>query len=267
MEWENSYIDALIEGLHPVGKVLEIGFLAYSSKRIQSFHPKHHTILESDSEIAAKASDWAKGNPAISVIQGRWEEALPKLGVFDAIFFNDFKPSIEEEKAQCREVGSLVVEKGKKIVSQIKEEIPQLVKFRYSNSELEEFLGQVGKSQSAQLSIFIHELLENGQISEEQYEHLVHQYHLEKKGRKCIEKEDPIMRFLKLCLKKHMHKGSRFSCFCAHPLSKYEDPEFFETIITSPHFSYQEKLISVEVPKSCQYYKYKEALVMVVEKL
>lgn len=263
MEWEKPYLNALIDELRPFGQVLEVGFaLGFSAKRIQSFHPKHHTIIESNPEIAEMATEWADGNPAISIIQGTWQKALPKLGVFDAIFFNEFSHGIEEKKAH------MVVQKGKQLVAKIHEELPQLATLRYSDTDIEEFFGKVGKFQPEQMAQFIHGLRENGHITQEQYEKFVHKYHLEKKVCKTVEKQgDQMMLFLKACLKKHMHKGSRFSSFCNCPVSKYEVPEFFETIITSPHYEYRESVIPVEVPNSCKYYHYKEALVMVLEKL
>ena len=63
-----------------------------------------------------------------------------------------------------------------------------------------------------------------------------------------------------------MRKGSRFSCFCNNPSSKFEDAQFFEHIIMNVNVDYHEKLIPVEVPKECEYYPFNEALVMTVEK-
>ena len=263
MEWEKPYLDALIDELRPFGEVLEVGFaLGISSKRIQTFNPKHHTIIESDPKIAAKAATWADGNPNISVVQSNWQTALATLGRFDSIFFNEFSGGIEQEKALK------IVQKGDQLVSKIQEEFPQLASLRYSDTDIYEFFCKVEPFQREQMSQFLHELRENSYITDEQYQKFVDKYLLEKKICKKIEKHpDEMMLFLKACLKKHMRKGSRFSAVCNCPISKYEIPEFFETIITSPHFEYQEKHISIEVSKSCAFYPYKEALVMALERL
>lgn len=271
MEWEKSYLDILIDELNPSGKVLEVGFaLGYSATRIQSYQPKHHTIIESNPEIAANAAKWAKNNPTISVIQDRWEHALPKLGIFDAIFFNDFEPEIEAERAYQREMGNLVVQKGKELIATVKEQLPQLMSTRYSDSDLEEFFSQIGQFHPPEMANFACELRKNEQISAQQYEKLIHKYRLEKKeapGVKMIEKRaDNMLAFLQACLKNHMGKGGRFSCFASNPISKYENPEFFESIITNPNVDYHERLIAVDVPKTCEYYKHTEALVMLIEK-
>lgn len=271
MPWEKSYLETLIDELNPSGEVLEVGFaLGYSATRIQSYRPKHHTIIESDPEIALKAAKWAKDNPTISVIQDRWENALPKLGRFDAIFFNDFEPEVEAERAYQRKIGNLVVQKGKELIATVKEQLPQLMSTRYSDSDLDEFFSQIGQFHPPEMAYFACELRKHEQISAQQYERLIHKYRLEKKeapSLKRIEKRiDRMLVFLQACLKNHMVKGGRFSCFTSNPLSKYENPEFFESIITNPNVDYHERQITVDVPKSCEYYKYNEALVMLIEK-
>lgn len=271
MAWEQPYLKALIDHLHPAGEVLEIGFaLGYSSAHIQTFHPKHHTIVESDPEIAAKASKWADHNPAITVIHDTWENVLPNLGIFDAIFFNDIDPELEAQKTQDLNTGNMIVKNGQELIAQVKRQLPQIMHIKYTDSELEAFFSQVCPFNPPEMGNFLHELMRNGQISEEQHERTLSKYGLQKNTSSIpttIKKPtDCMLLFLKTCLKNHMRKGSRFSCFASSPISKFESPEFFEAIITSPNYDYQEKTMPVEVPKSCEYYQYKEALIMMVEK-
>ena len=270
MEWEKPYLEALIDHLHPFGKVLEVGFaLGYSANRIQTYHPEHHTIIESHPHIAMQAAKWAENHPTVFLLQDTWENALPMLGIFDAIFFNDFEPDLEAKKIGYRERGSLVVQKGKELINKVKEELPELMNRRYSDSDLDDFFYQVGQFQVGEMGVFLSELKKNGQISPDQYEKIIEKYQLEKTTIvKSIERQvDPMLIFLETCLNNHMHKGSRFSCFVNNPISKYENPEFFSSIITNPHVDYQEKLIAIEVPKTCPYYKYNEALLITIEKL
>ncbi len=271
MAWEKPYLETLIDHLRPEGNVLEVGFaLGFAAARIQTYHPKHHTIIEPHPVIAAKAIQWAKNHPSISVIQDSWEHALPQLGIFNAIFFDDIRPEREMVNAQELEVGNMAVQQGRKLIASVKAQFPDLMQTQYADSDIDGLFSQVGKSQSHKMAKFLRELLHNGQISQAQYEKALVKYGLEKveyTPPKIVEPiADPVLVFLKACLKNHMRKGSRFTWSAGSPISKFESPEFFSAIITNPHVDYEEKLIPVEVPASCEYYKYKEALIGVVEK-
>lgn len=271
MAWEKPYLEALIDHLNPSGEVLEVGFaLGYSSNRIQTFHPKHHVIIESDPEIAAKALKWAEHNPAITVIHDTWKNALPNLGIFDAVFFNDIDPELEAQKTRNLNTGNMVIKKGQALISRIKEQIPQIASTKYTDSDLDVFFNQVGQFQPSQMANFLHDLMKNEQISKECYERLLAKHNLQKTApptTTSTEKHtDVMLLFLQDCLQNHMRKGSRFSCFASSPISKFENPEFFDAIITSPNYDYQERMMPVDVPTSCEYYKHDEALIMLVEK-
>jgi hypothetical protein len=271
MEWEKPYLKALIDHLQPSGKVLEVGFaLGHSSTYIQTFQPLSHTIIESDPSVAIQAKSWVSQNPSISIIEGHWENVLTDLGVFDAIFFNDFKPELSVEKAQAHEIGNLAVQKGENLIANIKEEIPQLMGICYSDSDLDLLFKSTDQPSLSFLSKFLYELMQKDQISKNQYDKAIVKYKLQKietvdmnnLNKKC----DPMLHFLEICLNHHMHKGSRFSCFSGDPTSKFENPEFFESIITNPDIEYEEKLMPIDVPKSCKYYQHNQALIMLVEK-
>jgi hypothetical protein len=82
-------VDAL--GLKSSDAVLEIGFgCAYSANHIQSKTPRTHTIIECDQVVLEKARKWAIGKSGVSIVEGIWQEMMSDLGVFDAIFFDDF---------------------------------------------------------------------------------------------------------------------------------------------------------------------------------
>jgi len=118
MPWERAYMEACVDamgvtpkvrrgGHHPssahllpartpwVGlrqdHVLEIGFgCGYSADRIQSYHPRSHTIVECSVAVLRRLHRWAASKPGIVIVEGTWQRALPHLGRFDAIFFDDF---------------------------------------------------------------------------------------------------------------------------------------------------------------------------------
>ncbi|CAM9932398.1 unnamed protein product [Discosporangium mesarthrocarpum] len=93
MEWEKPYMRALVDALGITGEteVLEIGFgLGYSADRVQEMKPRRHTIIECDPVVLARLRGWAEGKVAVMVVEGYWQTSLAGLGMFDAIFFDDF---------------------------------------------------------------------------------------------------------------------------------------------------------------------------------
>jgi protein-L-isoaspartate O-methyltransferase len=157
MTWEQHYLEALIDHLNPAGEVLEIGFaLGYSSAHIQTFLPKHHTIIEPDLEIAVKASKWAGHNPAITVIHDTWENALPRLGIFDTVFFNDIDLELEAQKAQILDTGNMIIKKGQELIAHVKMQLPQIINIKYTDFELDAFFSQVRQFQPPEMANFLH---------------------------------------------------------------------------------------------------------------
>jgi hypothetical protein len=269
MPWEKHYIEALIDALHPSGRALEVGFgLGYSATRIQTYQPQTLTIIESDPEAAKRAIQWASQYSNVSVIQETWQNTLPKLGHFDAIFFNDSPLETQAQMKERQETCTSFLSRGKEMFALVDEKLPQLKSMHYSDQDLDEFYQQVGVSSPKETARFLSELKSNRQISEEQYEQMIQKYHLERENLLTRKQwVDPVLIFLQACLKNHMVKGSRFSCFSNHPFSKFEDPQFFEQVITNPDIDYHESLIPITVPKECEYYAYPEALVLVLEKM
>ena len=88
MEWEIPYMNALIDNVKPTNMdVLEIGYgMGYSSKRVQSYNPKSHTVIERDKTVIKRAKEDGLN---IDIIEDMWQNALHKLDKFDFIFMDD----------------------------------------------------------------------------------------------------------------------------------------------------------------------------------
>jgi hypothetical protein len=291
MEWERPYMQACIEALKPFGDVLEIGFgLGYSADCIQAACPKSHTIIEYHPAVAAKAREWAKSHPNAKIVEDTWQNAMPKLGVFDCIFFDDY-PLHSEEQMQKMEQESassnLLLKKGQQMIRGVEETFPFLREIKYSDRDLFDLVESIAlkeKQQVQQFIRFLKELNERGQIDSSQLERLLQKFIEDKKITsedrdqllKKSEKNEPfsfsgpnerLLIFLSDCLKNHMRKGSRFSCFLSSPTSKFEDEKFFNEIITNPYLDFHEEEITLEVPKNCDYFKGNKALVITITKM
>lgn len=110
MEWERPYMEASIDVLKPSGDVLEIGFgCGYSATHIMSYKPKSYTVIECDPVVIAKAKQWAGGYPdiPITIIEGKWQDSLSNLGIFDEIYFDDFPLDIKQTSSMSEKVSSL----------------------------------------------------------------------------------------------------------------------------------------------------------------
>lgn len=91
MEWEKSYMEAMVNELNPTGDVLEIGFgFGYSANEIQKHNILSHTIIESDPDVIKKAKEWAKlQTHTVKIVEGLWQECLSDLNTFDSFFLDD----------------------------------------------------------------------------------------------------------------------------------------------------------------------------------
>jgi hypothetical protein len=102
MEWEKPYMEASIDTLQPTGDVLEIGFgLGYSATQIMTYNPKSYTIIECNSIVINKVKEWAKKYPSISItiVEGKWQDCLTHLGIFDQIYFDDYPLNITKHSS------------------------------------------------------------------------------------------------------------------------------------------------------------------------
>lgn len=290
MEWEKPYMHACIDALKPFGDVLEIGFgLAYSAERIQSYKPNSHTIIEFHPEVAAKAREWAKKYPNVNIVEDTWQNALSKLGVFDCIFFDDYPLQSEEEMQKMENEStqsSLLLQQGEKVIQDVEKAIPFLKEIKYSDDDLKGLMLEIpldDRDLALQFARFLTELSSREQISKAQlqnaFETLVREKKLMPEDLSALLKEekkepfsfsrtgDRLFQFLSDCLKFHMRKGSRFSCFLSSPVSKFEDEKFFNEVITNPLLDFHEEEIVLDVPQNCGYFTGNKALVITIVKM
>lgn len=275
MAWEKPYVEACIDALKPSGDVLEVGFgFGYSAARIQHYRPHTHTIIEWEPVVAKRAREWAKNHPNVTIIEKTWQEALPKLGQFDAVFFNDYpleEPAIVEKAIKDADKAVPLVNEGKQRMKEIKEKLPQLETIKYSDSDLQAFIHNISKEDKHQLPRFFIDLYNNHHITHTQLEKLVPKEEIAKVEKRAHvathpARNDRLFAFLLPLLDKHLRVGGRFSCFIENPISKYRDPLFEQHIITNPFVEYTEKVIKTHVPKHCRYYQGDEALVITITK-
>lgn len=262
-EWERLYTEALIKTLNPVGDVLEIGFRnGLSTKSIHNFNPKSLTIIESNPDIFNDAKAWANQKKNARIIQGNWETALPSLATFDAILFNDF--TFENDMAMVNflfpeEILQASTE-AKVVLDSLKEEMSQIT-MAFSDQDIEDFYQNIGQYKLERIPRFFKKLLENGNITKAQYEKALKKYHLEKGTQPALPQPDNMLQCLLVCLKDHMKKGSRFSFFLGTQVSKYEDSQFFDNVITNPDIDYKEATVTIKMSD-----KPRDALMPLVEK-
>lgn len=268
VDWKNAYIKLLIDELRPSGDTLEVGFgLGVSAARIQTYTPGSHTIIESDPEIAEKAQAWASKQKHVRVIQGNWKDVLPNLGSFDTIFFNDFPLRSEREILQV-----LGADEAAAVSAQIKtvleglEGVMSQIDAQFTDQEIDDFFQKIGRYHVSSMAQFLCSLKERGNISKKQYEKSKKKYHLDEEAKTSSKlnatSADTTFLFLEECLKAHMKKGCRFTSFSLEAKSKYEDPLFFDRVITNPELNYSENLVPVKTTNG----ESVESLVFVVEK-
>ena len=107
MEWERPYMEASIDMLNPTGHVLEIGFgCGYSATQIMTYKPKSYTVIECDPVVIEKAKEWRENykNIPINIVEGKWQEKLHTLQIFDEIYFDDFPLHLNKNSSQL-EIG------------------------------------------------------------------------------------------------------------------------------------------------------------------
>ncbi len=270
LEWKKLYTEAIIDSLKPTGNVLQIGFgLGFAADLIQKYHPKTHTIIESNPKISANATKWSGKNKNITFIQGSWKTALPKLGTFDTLFFNDYPPEQEVEIMNFLFPEDVLQasKEAQKMLSSLKDEMSQLTR-RFTDKDIEDFYQKSGQFNLKDLPLFFQQLKDNGNISKTQYENSLKKYHFNdpQKSAKNLKQNTPkakdVMLFcLEDCLKNHMDAGSRFSSFLINQMSKYEDAQFFDNIITNTDVNYNETAAIIKMSD-----KTRQGLIISIEK-
>lgn len=232
-EWINGYNEAIIDVLQPKGDFLQIGFGA--GLNIKKYPVKKIVIIEHDPSLILQARLWVKSVPNAQIIEGTWKTALPGLGAFDAIYYND--GSEQEQQLQMMNFlfpHDAAILEAKKWVNLIGEEMAGC-KTKFTDKELEEFYQSKGKSLPKEFPDFLKKLKENGNITKAQYE-----TYSKKKLEPAVHKSDPMLQCLKECLKKHLKKGGQFSAFLYDQKSKFTDAAFFEAVIDNVHLDYTE---------------------------
>ncbi len=163
-----------------------------------------------------------------------WKEALPHLGVFDVILLHYSLPPVEEE-------ANLLLRSGQVALQQAKKNCPDLFHLRYSDQDLHT-LCEMGKENRQYLPRFINELRDARQITQEQHQKVIEKYQFKEVHSPSPKpQQDLLFPLIYECLKNHMKPGSQLLCILRPPHSRYEDPQFFEHIITHPSLDYQEK--------------------------
>lgn len=86
MLWEKPLMEAHARAVCAGGgDILNVGFgMGLVDTAIQSYQPVSHTIIEAHPDVYNKmiAMGWAD-KPNVHIIFGRWQDVLPKLGVYD----------------------------------------------------------------------------------------------------------------------------------------------------------------------------------------
>lgn len=265
-EWKKVYLSELIKSLNPTGDVLQIGFDEKSAEQIQSFHPKSYTLIVSKPEEVKKALKWANAHANCSIIEGNWKSALPKLGTYKTIFYSEYEDSdiISTINYLFSEEIMTEIAKTRELLKSMGEEMAQ-IPMRYSDQDLEEFYKKIGQYNQEELATFFKNLVNNDNITEQQYDKIVKKYKLDSQAPKTPEvpssPSEPMLACLEECVKNHMLVGSRFSSYLNSITSKYDDSQFFEKIITNPHLEYKESIVPLKIQN-----KNYDALVMTVEK-
>jgi len=240
---------ALIDQLAPSGEVLEIGF-GPSSLHIQTYQPKSHTIIEHDPLLAKEA----KKMPNVIVIQDTWQNALSNLGIFDTIIVSGYPLEKEEELPSLLKhvsVAKPLLEKEQEIAGMVSETLPDLKTLTYSDQDIDAFCSLIAQTQPKEAAQFLDDLKADGQITLEQYERALSKHHLLTKGAESVlvdfwKHSDHLLLFLTTSLKSHLNKGGKIACLLHEAISKYDDHQFFEHIITNSTLTYEEKPISID---------------------
>ena len=99
-EWERPLMRVMAQiAAETHGDVLEVGFgMGISATHIQELGVKSHTIIECNRDVAKVFTAWKGRYPGrnITLIEGKWQEVVNRLGTYDAIFFDAY-PLNEEE--------------------------------------------------------------------------------------------------------------------------------------------------------------------------
>lgn len=257
-ESEKSYIQALIQEFKPTGNVLEIGYSEISRSEINKFQPEGHTVIEHNPSRIQEAN-----TNNLTLIDTHWKSAFDSLDQFESILINGYPranaPSQKLHLSEFHEAKRLV-EEGKKLTTMVAQLVPNLTAIKYSDEDLDLLLSDSGQGKEEELIQFLEELKNNEQISPSQYDNSLEKLSIydHKPAIATFWKyPNRFLEFLQLYLEKALRPGGRLCCYIDANSSKYDDPSFFNAIITNPSYTYEEKVIPVGSS---------EALAMVIQK-
>lgn len=269
LDWKKLYIQSLISHLHPKGSVLEVGFgNGLAADLIQKQSPKNHTIIESNPMQAAKAKDWASNQKNVTIIEGKWDASLSKLGTFDTIFFNDYtlEDDVDTMNFLFPENAMQASADAKKLLHDLEKQLSRLTT-KFSDEEIEDFYKKIGKLNLEEMPAFFEKLRDNGNITKAQYDNAVKKFQLAdhsgsgKNSKKDAPKKiDSMLAFLENGLE-HLNIGGHFSAFLNSQNSRYEDSKFTDKVINNPHLEYKESSVQIKTPDQTR-----EGLIILIEK-
>jgi amino acid adenylation domain-containing protein len=99
-DWEAPLMKAMADIVtEQRGDVLEVGFgMGISASYIQAGNPRSHTIIECNREVMQAFGEWTERYRGrdIRLVQGRWQDVVDDLGMFDGVFFDTY-PASEAE--------------------------------------------------------------------------------------------------------------------------------------------------------------------------
>lgn len=264
--WKKAYAKVLVETLAPTGDYLQIGCFSGGCDLHKAAKLKSHTVIASSSKEGRDKKEAKEGEGVCKVLEGSWESELPKLGKFDTILYFNYTPDDDTTTLNYLFTDKIIdeVEKSKELFKELGTEMAQIT-VQYTMEDLEEFYNKIGQHHKQELTQFFKNLLNNKNITKELYNQSIKKFNLEniepKAEERAPRRQDPILDCLEECLNRHMPIGGRFAFFSNHVISRYEDAQFFERIITNSNTDYQEKLLPIEVDGK----KY-DALLVIVEK-
>lgn len=265
-EWKKGYAKGLIDALAPSGDLLQIGFSRDIADYFQKHQIKSHTIIASTPEAIQEGIEWASKDPSRKLIQGSWEKELPKLGKFNSILYFEYSDLDHVETLNYIFSDEILAQigKAKELLGDLSKEMA-LVTVKYSNEDLEKFYEKIGKHKRDKLGNFLRNLMVNGNITKEQYGDFIEKHELKDLDvlpqNIMFDKSGAMVACLEECLKNHLQVGGRFVSYSNDIISKYDDSNFFDKVISNYGVDYQEKLIPLRANG-----KNFDALVVVVEK-
>ncbi|MBI3236612.1 MAG: hypothetical protein HYZ48_02770 [Chlamydiales bacterium] len=173
------------------------------------------------------------------LVRSHWKEALTLLPSFDWIFFNKELPAPCISRPEAMQAEG-IVQHGKALIGELAQMLPELDQIRYSDGDLDAFCSELPPSEKKYLPRFLNQLLASGQITQEQYQKVLASQGVEAPPAKSLE-DSLLFDLLTTCLERSLNANGCFIALLAK--SNYEDPRFFEKVITDPFIDYSEEKI------------------------